>query len=247
MRFRLKNLPILWKIMSVTTITLGIGHLPSDHDQKTQLDVHLHLNCPATPISMGERWGPQSIGASYTLQEATEYRWQEHLSACGCDWLRQAAMEERLSSRIFTPEEILQRRPGQAVPAAAPKPAPPSPPQEPVLAKIRHALETKDFEAIEGLRDVLNAGLVRQIADDWRPELPREVKDAYAALLLDQVTDCVRPIFEDALTSPCVESRAYAVCVLTKDFGRFEAMMVNGGLDAAKVDAAVCALTSPKL
>ncbi|MCB1277103.1 hypothetical protein [Prosthecobacter sp.] len=229
--------------MPATTITLGIGHLPSDHDRKTQLDVHLHLNCPATPISMGERWGPQSIGASFTLQQATENRHEEHLRVCGCDWLCRLALEERMSGHVFTPEEILQRRPEQAAPAAEPKPAPSQSSPEPQLAKIRRALETHDFEKIEGLRDVLNPGLVQQIADDWRSDLPRETKDAYAALLLDQVADCVRPIFEDALASPSVESRAYAVCVLTKDFGRFDSMLVNGGLDAAKVDAAVRTLS----
>ena len=60
---------------------------------------------------LGERSGPQSIGNGFTLQEATEYRMEEHLRACGCDWLRQVAAEERLSGRIFTPEEILAFRP----------------------------------------------------------------------------------------------------------------------------------------
>jgi len=73
-----------------------------------------------------------------------------------------------------------------------------------------------------------------------------QITDAYAALLLDQMTECVRPIFQDALLSPCVESRAYGVCVLTRDFSRFETMMTSGGLDEAKVDAAVRALSLPK-
>ena len=232
--------------MPTTTIPLGFGHLPSDHTQKTLLDVHLHLGCPDTPISLGERWGPQSIGGGFTLQEATEYRRHEHLRACGCDWLRYVAVEERLSGRIFTSDEILQRRPGGA-PAMTPVSTPPvqEAPKPGPMERIRAAIAEQDFDAIEGLRDVLNAELVRQVAADWRPDLSWAVKDAYAALLLDQTAECVRPIFQDALRSPTVESRAYAVCVLTADFGRFEAMLVNGGLDQGRVDAAVAALSLP--
>ena len=113
-----------------------------------------------------------------------------------------------------------------------------------VLPKIRAAITAQDYEEIEGLRDVLNEEITRQIASEWRAELPWEVKDAYAALLQDQTADCTRPLFQDALSSPTLESRAYAVCVLTKDFGRFEAMLVKGGLDETRVNAQVAALNS---
>ncbi|MFN0075714.1 MAG: hypothetical protein ACKVY0_04485 [Prosthecobacter sp.] len=232
--------------MPATTIALGFGHLPQDHAQNTVLDVHLHLDHPATPISLGERSGSQSTGAGFTLQEATEYRMEEHLRACGCYWLRQVAVEERLSGRVFTPEEILQRRPEVVTPPLTPKVTAQRPTDPAVLLKIRAAISAQDFEEIEGLRDVLNDEIVRQIASEWRAELRWEVKDAYAALLLDQTADCVRPLFQDALRSPTLESRAYVVCMLTKDFGRFEAMMFHGGLDAAKVDAAVRSLSSLK-
>lgn len=230
--------------MTATTIALGFGHLPQDHAKNTVLDVHLHLDHPATPISMGERSGPQSIGSGFTLQRATEYRMEEHLRACGCDWLRQVAVEERLSGRIFTPQEILQRRPEVVTPPATPKVKAQRPTDPAVLPKIRAAITAQDFEEIEGLRDVLNDEITRQIASEWRAELPWEIKDAYAALLQDQTADCTRPLFQDALRSPTLESRAYAVCVLTKDFGRFEAMLVNGGLDEARVNAQVEALSS---
>lgn len=230
--------------MPATTIALGFGHLPQDHAQNTVLDVHLHLDHPATPISLGERSGAQSTGGGFTLQQATEYRMEEHLRACGCDWLRQVAVEERLSGRVFTPEEILQRQPKVVVPPLTPKAAAQRPTDPAVLPKIRAAITSQDFEEIEGLRDVLNDEIVRQIASEWRAELPWEVKDAYAALLLDQTADCVRPLFQDALHSPTLESRAYAVCVLTQDFGRFESMMVNGGLDETKVNAAVRAISA---
>jgi len=232
--------------MPATTLALGFGHLPLDHAKNTVLDVHLHLDHPATPISMGERSGPHSTGSGFTLQNATEYRFEEHLRACGCDWLRQVAAEERLSGRIFTPAEILARKPATAAisppPAAVPKKQPPAG----ALEKIRRAIAAQDFEAIEGLRDVLNEELVREIAAEWHADLPWGVKDAYAALLMDQTADDVRPIFDDALRSPTVESRAYAVCVLTRDFSRFEAMLLDGGLDEKRVDAQVAALSSRK-
>lgn len=232
--------------MPATTFALGFGHLPQDRAKTTLLDVHLHLDHPATPISLGERSGPQSIGNGFTLREATESLWEPHLRACGCEWLLRVASEERLRGRVFTPEEILARRPASA---SVSPPLSSSPVKEPPagsLERIRQALAAEDFEAIEGLRDVLTPGLVAQIAAEWRSELSWGMKDAYAALLMDQTDPGVRPIFRDALRSPTVESRAYAVCVLTQDFSRFDAMLDRGGLDEAKVDAQVAALSSPK-
>ncbi len=227
-------------------ITLGTGHMPGDPSRGTILEVHLHTDYPATPISLGERWGTQSTGAGFTLQDATAYRNEEHLRACGCDWLRQVANEERLGGRVFSPEEILQRRP-VALGNSESLSQPPlrNTGSDDTLGQIRKALREEDYEEIEGLRDVLNDDLVRQVAADWKPDLPREIKDAYAALLLDQLADCVIPIFRDALDSPTVESRAYAVCVLTKDFSRFSDMLVDGGLDEGRVEAAVRSLAMP--
>jgi len=223
-------------------ILLGTGPLPGDPSGGTTLEVHLLPEHPGTPISLGERWGLQSTGGGFTLRGATESRFEEHLRACGCDWLRAVAREERLSGRIFAPEEILRRRPAHPGGPPAPLPEKPSPAAPGALARIRAALADRDFEAIEGLRDLLDDALVREVAADWRPELDWETKDAYAALLLDQTGDAVRPIFRDALDSPAVESRAYAVCALTKDFSRFDAMLVDGALDEARVDAAAAEL-----
>lgn len=214
--------------------------MPGDSSRGTILEVHLHTDYPATPISLGERCGAQSTGAGFTLQGATAYRFEEHLRACVCDWLRAVANEERLSGRIFTPEEILQRRPAApTTPPPLPTKSTPRPIPDGTLERIRIALAERDFEEIEGLRDVLNDDLVRTIASDWSADLDWETKDAYAALLLDQTSEAVRPIFRDALDSPTVESRAYAVCVLTKDFSRFDGFLVDGGVAEGPVDAAV--------
>jgi len=232
----------------MSAITLGTGPLPGDPSRGTLLEVHLHTDYPATPISLGERWGTQSTGAGFTLQGATEYRFEEHLRACGCDWLRSVANEERLAGRIFTPEEILQRRP--VAPATTP-PLPtkniPRPVPDGTLERIRTALAEHDFEEIEGLRDVLTDDLVRTIASDWSADLDWETKDAYAALLVDQTSEPVRPIFRDALDSPTVESRAYSVCVLTKDFSRFNDFLVDGGVAEGPVDAAVAQMKAAGL
>jgi hypothetical protein len=225
--------------MPSSLILLGTGRPPGDTSGNTVLDVHLHLDHPESPISMGETWGRQTTGAGYTLRQAAESRNEPHLRACGCEWLLLVATEEKLRGRLFTPEEILARRPASA-PVSPPPPAKRSVPTAPdSLPKIRAAIEKQNFEALEGLRDVLNDELVHQVAADWRADLPWSVKDAYAALLMDQTAACVHPIFQDALRSPTPESRAYAVCVLKGDFSLFETMMSDGGVDAAKVDALI--------
>jgi len=228
------------RLVVMPAIMLGTGPLPGNHAGGTTLEVHLLPEYPDTPISLAERWGTQSTGGGFTLQGATEYRWEEHLRACGCDWLRAVANEERLSGRIFTPEEILQRRPAAPVmPPPLPTKHTPRPVTDGTLERIRTALAEHDFEEIEGLRDVLTDDLVRTIASEWSADLDWDTKDAYAALLLDQTSEVVRPIFRDALDSPTVESRAYAVCVLTKDFSRFDDFLIDGGVAEEPVDAAV--------
>jgi hypothetical protein len=232
--------------MSSPLIVLGTGRPTDDQSGNTVLDVHLHLDHPESPISMGETWGRQTTGAGYTLREAAESRNEPHLRACGCEWLLLVATEERLRGRLFTPEEILARRPASTPISPPPPPTKRAKPTAPdALPKIRAAIEKQNFEALEGLRDVLNDELVHQVAADWSADLPWSVKDAYAALLMDQTAECVRPIFQDALRSPTPESRAYAVCVLTGDFSRFEAMITDGGVDEAKVDAMIRTLPVP--
>lgn len=202
--------------------------------------MHLHLDHPEGPLSLGESWGSASgTGAQFTLQEAVD-REEAHLRACGCAWLVLLATEEKLRGRKLTPQEILARMPASSMPT--PPAVPKRHPQQPIaetLPTIRAAISAGDFEALEGLRDVLNEEIVRALAAEWHPDLPWSTKDAYAALLMDQTTHCVMPIFRDALKSPTAESRAYALCVVTGDFSRFDGLLTQGGVDAAKVDAAI--------
>lgn len=228
--------------MSRAAILLGCGHPACDPSGGTVLDVHLHPDCPDGPLSLGERWGRAvGVGAQFTLQEAVA-READHLRACGCDWLLPLAQEERLRGRRYSPEEILANLPRSTPVAVESRQAVPAvKPATDTLPKIRAAIAAADFEALESLRDVLTKEIVVEIAKDWQAALPWMTKDAYAALLQDQTEECVRPIFRDALKSPTVESRAYALCVLTGNFAAFTALLADGWVDAAKVDAAISA------
>lgn len=226
--------------MAFQTIALGRGHPRNDPTGRTVLDVHLHLNCPEGPFSIGERCGnAPDVGVQVTLEELAD-RHFEHLLACGCEWLVPLATEERLRRRKFSPQEILERRPVSQAPERKAEPAKRARPGGlEAMPGIREALARRDYEALEGLRDVLNDDVVRALAAEWSPSLPWAAKDAYAALLQDQLAPCVHALFRDALKSPTAETRAYALCVLTGDFGKFTELMSDGGVDAAKVDAAI--------
>jgi hypothetical protein len=228
--------------MSRAAILLGCGHPAGDVSGGTVLDVHLHPDCPEGPLSLGERWGrAPGVGAQFTLQEAVE-READHLRACGCAWLLPLAQEERLRGRRYSPEEILANQP-RPTPVAVEscQPVPAARAAEDTPPKIRAAIAAADYEALESLRDLLTDEIVAQLAQDWQAALPWKTKDAYAALLQDQTAECVRPIFRDALNSPTVETRAYALCVLTGNFAAFTALLTDGWVDAAKVDAAIAA------
>lgn len=92
---------------------------------------------------------------------------------------------------------------------------------------------------MEGLRDQVNAANAEALVRTWNPSLPWRLKDGYVTVLMDQKGEIVRPLMEDALTSPTPESRAYALCSLTGDFGIFNSLLSSGGVDAKKVDEAI--------
>lgn len=228
--------------MPAAAISLGFGHPPGKEGAQVLLDVHLHPDSPGQPISMGEQWGSAgSIGAGYTLQEAAAPRHEAHLKACGCEWLGLLAATERAQGRVFTPEEIWARKPASRPlqPTPASKPSRPPIDDAEVLATVHAAVQMGDFEVIETLRDHLSERIVREVLAGWHVDLPWNTKDAYAALLMDQTGEEVRPLFQDALHSPTAETRAYALCVLMEDFTLFDSVMTAGGVDERKVDAAI--------
>jgi hypothetical protein len=113
-------------------------------------------------------------------------------------------------------------------------------PENTFLQKALVAIQSQDFQAIEYLRDDITQEDVYGLVSQWSSVLPWPIKDGYIALLMDQSGEVVKPLMQDALNSPSVESRAYALCSLTGNFGIFNSLLGPGSmLDDAKVDAAI--------
>jgi hypothetical protein len=237
-----RNYPTASSEKPASVIPLGFGHPPDDLQRKTVLDVHLHLDFPDGPFSIGEHWGSApGVGTQTTLHEIVK-RFLAHVQACGCEWLVPLAPEETLRGKIFTPHEILARKPvptPRVETQEPPKSVRRGKPATEVMPRIRDAIGAGDFEKLEGLRDEVTDEIAGEVINEWHAGLPWDIKDAYASLLQDQLAASVHPLFRDALNSPTVETRAYALCVLTGDFTQFTSMMTRGSVDAAKVDAAI--------
>ncbi len=107
------------------------------------------------------------------------------------------------------------------------------------LAKALAAVQRADYEELEGLRDEIKPEYVSRLAATWNKSMPWKTKDAYITLLMDQSGAAVRKIMLDALDSPTVESRAYALCILKGDFGLFDSLLTDGWVDQNKVDTAL--------
>lgn len=113
------------------------------------------------------------------------------------------------------------------------------PPETPFLKKALTAIQSQDYQSLESLRDEVRPEGVRELVKTWKPSMPWSIKDGYIALLMDQTGELVRPLMEDALNSPTAESRAYALCSVTGNFGLFESLLTKGGVDAEKVKVAI--------
>jgi hypothetical protein len=107
------------------------------------------------------------------------------------------------------------------------------------LQQAANAIEAEDYEALESLRDHMHAEYIPALLQSWGADLPWSKKDAYLTLLMDQTSEILTPMMEDGLNSPTVESRAYAFCILTKDFDQFNNFLVNSCVDAQRVDTAI--------
>ena len=107
------------------------------------------------------------------------------------------------------------------------------------ITKALAAIQKANYETLEGLRDEIKPEYVSQLVGTWNKSMPWKTKDAYIALLMDQMGEIVKPVMEDALNSPTAESRAYAICILRGDFEIFNSLMTDGMVDVNKVDTAV--------
>jgi hypothetical protein len=149
---------------------------------------------------------------------------------------------EKLPLRDHEPEKPAQKTPSDsmAVPAKTNQPLRRmSMTENEFITKALAAIQKQDFETIEGLRDQIKPAYVPRLVATWNTSMPWETKDAYIALLMDQMGETVKPVMEDALNSPTAESRAYAICILQGDFQLFNDLMTDGWVDVNKVDAAV--------
>lgn len=101
---------------------------------------------------------------------------------------------------------------------------------------ICEAIRTRDFESVESLRDGPVADylpdLIRAygMLDDW------ESKDLIIHLVQDCSDERLTEVMRDALDSPTPETRAIAVCVLRSDYSLFESFIVDGFVNADRVD-----------
>jgi hypothetical protein len=107
------------------------------------------------------------------------------------------------------------------------------------IAKALAAIQKADYEQLESLRDEIKSEYVLGLVVTWKKSIPWKTKDAYITLLMDQNGDAVQPVMEDALNSPTVESRAYALCILKGDFKFFDSLLTDGWVDQNKVDTVV--------
>ncbi len=107
------------------------------------------------------------------------------------------------------------------------------------MSKALAAVQKADYEELEGLRHEVKPEYVPRLVTTWNKSMAWKQKDAYIALLMDQSGDAVREIMLDALDSPTVESRAYALCILKDDFSLFVSLLTDGWVDQNKVDTAL--------
>lgn len=107
------------------------------------------------------------------------------------------------------------------------------------MTKALAAIQKGDYETLESLRDEIKPEYMLRLLETWDKSMPWKTKDAYVALLMDQMGEAVKPVMEDALNSPAAESRAYALCILKGNFKFFDDLLTDGLVDVKKVDAAV--------
>lgn len=112
--------------------------------------------------------------------------------------------------------------------------------EDPIITKALLAIRDDDIMAQESIRDVIKEKHVAEIASYWNQKFSWKIKNGFVTVLMDQLDDSTKPLMTDALKSPSVETRAYAICILTKNFEQFTSFLTSSGkVDATKVQAAI--------
>lgn len=109
----------------------------------------------------------------------------------------------------------------------------------PTLGEIRAAVEARDGETIEALRGAAVETLLPELVAYYWALSDWDRKDLVIALICDHSGPVLHPIYEDALSSPTVETRGLAVSGLDDNSALFESFVVNGRVEANRVDAAI--------
>lgn len=100
-------------------------------------------------------------------------------------------------------------------------------------------MEARDGHAIEALRSAVVGDLLQALVDYYWTLSDWDRKDLVIALVCDHGDPVLHPIYTDALSSPTAETRGLAVNGLDGNNGIFETFVVDGRVDADRVDAAV--------
>lgn len=66
------------------------------------------FDSPERPIGLSEGIDHASGGGNFRLQDILDSRWDEHLDACDCLWLRELAHKEKSNQTNFSPNEIFE-------------------------------------------------------------------------------------------------------------------------------------------
>lgn len=105
------------------------------------------------------------------------------------------------------------------------------------IEKAMKAIKADDPETIEVLRDKVKPEFLPALMKHWNADLPWTQKNGFIALLMDQLSDVIRPVMEDGLNSNMPENRAVAICILKKDFNLHKILYdQNGWVIEKKVD-----------
>jgi hypothetical protein len=116
----------------------------------------------------------------------------------------------------------------------------------PFLSKARGAVQRKDFEALEGLRDGPVQEIVEPLLADYSKATDWAARDAIVFLVQDLGDQRLASMMRHALDSPTLETRAIAVSFLSGDHRLFESFLVGGRVSEERVDVAIKQLRDRK-
>lgn len=111
---------------------------------------------------------------------------------------------------------------------------------DPFIQAAISAINEGDIQTQDDLRYEVQPEQVPVLVSYWDKSQSWTLKDGFVTILMDQSGEILAPMMKDALHSPTVEIRAYAVSILSGDDKLFDTLLGDGGwVDEEKVDAAI--------